>query len=226
MDTLNSSAALSEEGNDEDFETPHQVYKRLVQVTINEGLAPEVLPYEEAVVDCIVDQIEHMHENLKRLAPRLGTFCTEQHRMELERFSFIVNKYLRTRLEKVEKSAQSLVRLMASDKTRARRLLSEQELRFLEQYVSATDEHMARSVLQELPPNMRQWSVGEVPLNEKQAFERCYVFVKAVNRSSVIVDDPVTGQEVVELEKGSQHFLPYSSVRPHLQSGSKDLLLL
>ena len=41
-----------------------------------------------------------------------------------------------------------------------------------------------------------------------------------------MVDDPITGQEVVEMEKGAQHFLPFSAVRPLLLKSSKDLILL
>lgn len=215
------------ENEEEEFSSPHEVYKRLIEVVINETLAPELLPFEEAVVDCIVDQIQHMTDNIKRLGARLGSFCIEQHRIELERFSSVVTKYYRTRIGKIESNAASLVRILErqerprSDKP----LMSKQEVEYLKSFVVSIDEHLEQNVLRHMPPNMQKFKLSEVAAN-RQEFNVNYVFVKAVKKTTVQVDDPLTGQETVEMDKNSQHFLPYSAVRPHLQSSSKDLTLM
>lgn len=211
-----------------DYESPYQVYRRLIDVATNESIAPEVLPYEADIADCIVDQVEYMKENLERLKPKLDRFCVEQHQMELERFCFLLRKYYRTRLEKIERCAKDLVKkLNAPDgKETMKKLLSPGELKYLDRYVTSIDTHLEKTVLGKVPINMRNFHLTDIASNEKIEFDCTYVFVKAVVRTSVTVDDPVVGQEVVVMEKGSQHFLPYSAVREHLNSGSKDLILL
>lgn len=226
FDTTANSSAAAIEADGEDYETPHQVYKRLVEVVINESIAPELLPYEEAIVECIVDQIQHMSDNIKRLGSKLGIFCSEQHKIELERFSYVVNKYYRQRVEKIEANAQALIKLVKSDQTKAKKMMSMHEIKYLDNYVSSVEEHLEQTVLQHLPLNMRNFKLCDVASNDKDQFDSNYVFVKATKKSSVVVDDPREGQEVVVIEKGAQHFLPYSAIRPHMQGGSKDLLLL
>lgn len=221
-----SSAPTLDITEGEEYDSPHQVYKRLVEVVINETLAPELLPYEEAIVECIVDQVQHMSDNIKRLGSKLGSFCTEQHKIELERFSYVVSKYYRTRIEKIEANAPYLVKLLKFDRVKAARVMSNQEIKYLDNYVTSIDENLDSTVLNMMPPNMRSFKLTDVSSNDRNEMDTNYVFVKATKKSSVIVDDPLTGQEVVEMAMGAQHFLPYSAVRPHLQSGSKDLLLL
>lgn len=223
---MDASQFIQQEEEGNEYENPYQVYKRLIDVVINETIAPEVLPFEEAIVDCIVDQVQYMQDNLKRVASKLGSFCVEQHQMELERFRFVINKYYRTRLEKIERNAPNLVKMVKTDQTSASKILSDLELRFLDRFVSSIDDHLHNTILQRFPVNMKSFQLEDVAKNEKLENNTHYVFVKAVKKCSVLVDDPLTGQEVVEMAKGSQHFLPFSAVRPLLQNSSQDIILL
>jgi len=216
----------SQQLGDEAFETPYQVYRRLVDIVRNESSAPEVLPYEESLVDLTEDQIQHMKSNLEKHRPKLDPFCIEQHSMELERVSFVVREYLRIRLKKIEDNASTLVRLLKTDTQQALRILSPLEAKYLDRYITSIDDHLQRTVLNFVPLNMKSFRLVDVASNEKQEFDAHYVFVEALNTISVTVDDPIKGQEVVTMEKGSKSFLPYSGLRRHLISGSKDLLLL
>lgn len=221
-----SQASVVSEGME--YANPYQQYRRLIQVVTNETIAPEVLPFESAVVDGIVDQIQYMNENMQRLKSKLDRFCVEQHQMELERMSFVLRKYFRTRLEKIERSAKDLVlKLNEPDgKEAVMRLLSSAELKYLDRYVTSMDQHMEKTVLSKVPAIVRNFKLTDIASDEKTQFDCNYVFVKAVVPTNVTVDDPVVGQEVVVMDRGSQHFLPYSAVRTHLTSGSKDLLLM
>jgi len=210
----------------EEYDTPHQVYKRLVEVVINETLAPELLPFEEPIVDCIVDQIQHMSDNIKKLGSKLGSFCTEQHKIELERFSYVVNKYYRTRIEKIEANAPYLVKVLKFDRIKASKLMSNTEIKYLDNYVTSIDEHLDSTVLNLMPPNMQSFKLTDASSNQDDEHKSNYVFVKALQETSVQVDCPLNGLETVEMKKGEERFLPYLSVRDHLQSGSKALLLL
>ena len=101
---------------------------------------------------------KHMEDNLKTLAPKLESFCVEQHQMELERFKFVINKYYRTRLEKIEKNASNLVKNDPASK-----ILSKLEKRYLDQFVSSIHEHLKESRLQKLPCNMESFKLEDVP---------------------------------------------------------------
>ncbi|KAI1307279.1 DNA replication complex GINS protein SLD5 [Halotydeus destructor] len=226
MVSASQGPSQSQVESQEEYETPYQVYRRLVEVVLNETIAPELLPYEEAIVECIVDQVQHMGENIKKFGKKLDSFCVEQHRIELERFSYVVNKYYRTRLEKMESSSSALIKLLQNDREKAANMMSSQEMKYLDNYVSSIDGHFADTVLKHLPDNMKSFKLTDISTNDKHEFDANYVFVKAAKKTSVIVDDPLTGPEVVNMDKGAQHFLPYSSVRSSLQNGSKDLLLL
>lgn len=223
---IDASQFIQQEEQGNEYENPYQVYKRLIDVVVNETIAPEVLPFEEAVVDCIVDQVQYMQDNLKKIGPKLGSFCMEQHQMELERFRFVINKYYRTRLEKIEKNAANLVKMVKNDRDLASKVLSDLELRFLDKFVSSIDEHLNNALLQRLPVNMRSFLLEDVAKNEKLENNAHYVFVKALDKVTVVVDDPVTGREAVDMEKGAQHFLPYSAVKPLLMDSTQKLVLL
>jgi len=126
------ASQLFDHQDGQEFTSPHEVYQRLLQIVANESIAPEVLPYEEGIVESIVDQIQHMSNNLKRLKNKLPPFCIEQHSLELERFSFVVNRYLRTRLEKIENNSTQLISLVRTDRQKALKLMSALELKFLQ----------------------------------------------------------------------------------------------
>ena len=223
---IDASQFLQQEEETGEYENAYQVYKRLIDVVINETIAPEVLPFEEEIIEFIVEQVQDMQDKLTRHASTIESFCGEQHRMELERFRFVINKYYRTRLEKIEKNASNLVKMAKNDRALASKILSDLELRYLDKFVSSIHDHLKESLLHRFPDNMRSFELEEVAKDEKLENNTHYVFVKAVKKTSVMVDDPITGQEVVEMEKGSQHFLPFSAVRPLLLKSSKDLILL
>lgn len=212
---------------EDEFDNPFQVYKRLIEVLSNELQSPELLPYESLVVEYMVDQIQHMGDNIKQFANRLSSFCIEQHKMELERFNFVINKYLRTRLEKIERNASTLIKIIKSDHERAKRLMSMGEMKYLDNYVISINDH-TRNALSGLPPAHQSFNLCDIKSNDRSQFDCHYVFVKALQNTSVLVEDSFsdTTFENRELEKDSYYFLPYSAVRRHLQSSSKDLVLL
>lgn len=51
------------------------------QAWLNEKFSPEILPYLGDVVDCLLDQLTHMQENLQQIDK--GDFRVTIHRMEV-----------------------------------------------------------------------------------------------------------------------------------------------
>jgi hypothetical protein len=79
-------------------------------------------------------------------------------------------------------------------------------------------------LLQQMPPNMQSFNLSDIkPDEESEHFE--YKFVRALNPTSVVVDGFDSGEEVLELQKDGQYFLPYSALKPHLLA-DKNLLLM
>lgn len=83
---------------------------------------------------------------------------------------------------------------------------------------------MNEILLQQMPLNMQSFNLSDIKSDEESAhFE--YKFVRTLNPTSVIVDGLDSGNEIVELQKDRQYFLPYSALKPQLLT-KKNLLLM
>lgn len=207
------------------YDTPLAVYKRLLEITLNEATAPELQMYEEEIVDGITDQIEHMNANLIKHRDKTEKFCIDLHELELERFRYILSKYHRERIMKIERNANHLIRLIKTDRQASERLMSPLEMKYLDKYVDSINSHLENVVSSKLPSSINSFKLSDVPYNVNLEHDTNYVFVEVTQDTSVTVDDLVMGQEVVELKKGSKYFLPYSAVRSHLTSIDKNNLI-
>ena len=228
MSSNRSDLELSQNNDYDNYETPQQVYKRLIELINNQISSPEVLPYEESVIECVIEQIQHMSENMKRLSDKLDQFCIEQHTTELERFSYASHHYLRTRIHKIEANASSLIKALHSNRKSVEKLLSKNEIKYLDNYISGIDSYLNDSVLNRLAfgrTSLMSFKSIDVPNSESKHSDNTYVFVKAMKATQVLIDDS-NGQQTIQLDKDSQHFLPYNAVRRHLMTGSRDIVLI
>ncbi|PIO06886.1 hypothetical protein AB205_0059970, partial [Aquarana catesbeiana] len=66
---------------------------------LNEKFAPELLESKSEIVECVMEQLNHMEQNLQRA--RQGDLKISFHHMEIERIRFMLSSYLRSRLLKV-----------------------------------------------------------------------------------------------------------------------------
>ncbi|UXI20101.1 E3 ubiquitin-protein ligase KCMF1-like [Sarcoptes scabiei] len=208
-----------------ELETPKQVYSKFLEIISNEKESPELLEYEETLVECLIEQIEHMESNIERLKNKLDQFCMEQHRAEIDRLQFTVNVYLRTRIQKIEENCTSLIRILKNDSQRAQKLMSAGEIKYLDSYFVNIETYLSESVLGKLDIPIRDasqtFSLLELPDNDEDA----YVFVKALKKTDVLVESEDGDQESVTLEPDSIHFLPYSSVRNFLNQQNNIVLM-
>lgn len=63
--------------------TPAELTERPEQAWMNEKFAPELLESKAEIVQCVMDQLEHVEENLRRA--KKGDLKVSIHRMERER---------------------------------------------------------------------------------------------------------------------------------------------
>ncbi|XP_008566980.1 PREDICTED: DNA replication complex GINS protein SLD5-like isoform X2 [Galeopterus variegatus] len=89
----------SDAGSEEMVLTPAELIARLEQAWMNEKFAPELLESKSEIIECVIEQLDHMEENVRRA--KKGDLKVSIHRMEMERIRYVLNSYLRCRLLKV-----------------------------------------------------------------------------------------------------------------------------
>ena len=88
--------------------TAAEVLQKLEDAWLNEKHAPELLESKIEIVECMLDQVRTMEENLSKV--KKGDIRVPVHRMETQRINFMVNSYLRLRMRKIQSNIFSLTR--------------------------------------------------------------------------------------------------------------------
>ncbi|EEC16878.1 DNA replication complex GINS protein SLD5, putative, partial [Ixodes scapularis] len=96
------------------------------QAWLNEKFSPEILPYLGDVVDCLLDQLTHMQENLQQIDK--GDFRVTVHRMEVNAIAYSFSARLSLLLQIEKHGAFILNRLRSSHNDQE--LLSPEEQRY------------------------------------------------------------------------------------------------
>ena len=100
MDTdIFESSGAAEDQYEEEL-TAGEVLQKLEDAWLNEKHAPELLESKMEIVECMLDQVRTMEENLTKV--KKGDIRVPVHRMETQRIKFLVNSYLRLRLRKIQ----------------------------------------------------------------------------------------------------------------------------
>lgn len=133
LDDIEAETLESDE-NEEQLElTPAAVIQIIEEAWVNEKFAPEILPHKSEIVDCLLEQITFMEENLKNL--RTTDFRKSIHQLEVDRLRFLVSSYLRTRIGKIETYVSHILQQEQQRLQRDEELyLSEQELQFAKDF--------------------------------------------------------------------------------------------
>lgn len=108
MDTdIFDNSGAAEDQYEEEL-TAGEVLQKLEDAWLNEKHAPELLESKMEIVECMLDQVRTMEENLTKV--KKGDIRVPVHRMETQRIKFLVNSYLRLRLRKIQSNIFSLTR--------------------------------------------------------------------------------------------------------------------
>lgn len=231
------------------FVDPAEMYKRLVELVVNETNNNELLVYDKEVLEYMSKQCEHLQTKLADGSGRFELFTIESHKLELQRIAYLIHKYMERRLRKIETNASQLINMLKANQDAEITLLSLDEINYLKRcaqlkclfirlpfnlipylvlsfssYVQGIDVYINEVLLQQMPPNMQSFNLADIKADEEsEHFE--YKFVRALKSTSVVVDGFDSGEEVLELQKNGQYFLPYSALKPHLLA-DKNLLLM
>ncbi|KFM67190.1 DNA replication complex GINS protein SLD5, partial [Stegodyphus mimosarum] len=163
------------ETESEELTTAAQVVEKLEEVWKNEKLAPDLLLYEGELVECLIDQIQHMENSLQRI--KKEDFRLVFHKMELDRIKFILSSYLRTRLAKIEKFGSHLLYLEQRELSDPNQM-SDEERRFAQRYTSSMKNYLHDAALKHMPTNMQSLKLEEIGCKPQM---NASVFIKVKN---------------------------------------------
>ncbi|XP_054421952.1 DNA replication complex GINS protein SLD5 [Pteronotus mesoamericanus] len=212
----------SDGGSEEVVLTPAELIERLEQAWMNEKFAPDLLESKPEIVECVMEQLDHMEENLRRA--KKGDLKVGIHRMEMERIRYVLSSYLRCRLMKIEKF---FPHVLEKEKTRHEEepsILSPAELAFAKEYMVNTETYLRNVALKHMPPNLQKVDLlRSVPKPDLDS----YVFLRVKERQENILVEPETDEQrdyVIDLEEGSQHLIRYKTIAPLVASGAVQLI--
>ncbi|XP_020035618.1 DNA replication complex GINS protein SLD5 isoform X2 [Castor canadensis] len=187
----------SDGGSEEVVLTPAELIERLEQAWMNEKFAPELLESKSEIVECVMEQLDHMEENLRR---------AKKEDLKIEKFfPHILEK------EKMRPEGEP-----AS--------LSPEEFAFAREYMAHTETYLKNVALKHMPPNLQKVDLlRAVPKPDLDS----YVFLKVKERQENILVEPEADEQrdyVIDLEVGSQHLIRYKTIAPLVASGAVQLI--
>ncbi|XP_012237089.1 DNA replication complex GINS protein SLD5 [Bombus vosnesenskii] len=216
---VDTGAQLIAEDSDQEEEelTAQSVLLAIEEAWLNEKFAPEILPHRSDLIECMLQQITHMEENMKRLDK--GDLRLMIHRMELDRIKYMISNYLRARLEKIEKYT---IHILSQEANRSSEdcYLSVAELQFAKEFLASIETLFKTVALQHMPGNFQTFEVDTLAVKPNM---QAYVFLRANDRINGILL-PGSMDEEIDLEPGSQHIIQYSAVADLVKTGAVKLI--
>lgn len=219
---LGLSGQDSDVGSEEVVLTPAELIERLEQAWMNEKFAPELLESKPEIVECVMEQLDHMEENLRRA--KKEDLKVSIHRMEMERIRYVLSSYLRCRLMKIEKFFPHVLEKEKTRREGESSSLSPEEFAFAKEYMAHTETYLKSVALRHMPPNLQKVDLlRTVPKPDLDS----YVFLRVKERQENILVEPETDEQkdyVIDLEEGSQHLMRYRTIAPLVASGAVQLI--
>lgn len=207
------------ENEEENCLSVQKVLETIKTAWKNEKLSPELLPNKIEYIECMLEQIKQMEENIEKL--RKEDIRIEIHRMEIERIRYVITSYLRVRIEKIEKFAQDIVQ-QDSERSLENAYLSPDEMKYARSYLKSIDNHFNK-YLSLLPPNLRTLEDSKKLIRPDLS---TYVFLRSTKDvANVYIKDMSDNKEdEFVLDEGSQHIIPYESIAEFVKTGDVELL--
>merc|ERR1740131_267700 len=154
------------------------------------------------VVECMQEQLNTMEQNLAKLGK--GDIRVGVHRMELQRIKFIINSYLRLRLDKIQSQVWHYSELEDTGEK-----LTNEEMVFVANYKEMLLTHFKTLSLQHLPGG---WDVCSLdPGASRPNFNQAVFASVGKDCLGLEMEDP-TGcgrDHLVDLQEGDQHLIMY-----------------
>ncbi|XP_007907409.2 DNA replication complex GINS protein SLD5 [Callorhinchus milii] len=210
------------EDQNEEVMTPAELIQKLEEAWLNEKFSPDLLENKSEIVECVMEQLNHMESNLQRA--KKGDLKVTIHRMEIERIRYILSSYLRSRLQKIEKYYPHILEKEKSRSDADPSYLSPEEFAFAKEYMANCETCMKKIALKHMPPNLQALDLSKaVPKPNLDSF----VFLRVNERQENILVEPETDEQreyAIDLDEGSQHLMRYRTIAPLVASGAVQLI--
>lgn len=217
LDQLQPQGALKPK----DFNLAKEDVNKLKRAWINERMSPELLNFETALLDRIMErvrtQMEYIEENTLELQGsdiKVKLLIVES---ELERIKFLIRNYLRIRLTKIDK----FTLYIQTDEDQLNKL-SEKEVDYMNRHAAILHNLYKSQFLSTLPEQLQQLddTSGGISMIEEPDLDRA-VFIRVLND----VPEPISvGNDQVDLQKGNIYTLRYSSIIPYIKTGDVEIV--
>eukprot|EP00095_Tigriopus_kingsejongensis_P008649 maker-scaffold426_size175065-snap-gene-0.38 protein:Tk08649 transcript:maker-scaffold426_size175065-snap-gene-0.38-mRNA-1 annotation:"dna replication complex gins protein sld5-like" len=199
--------------------TTGEVRLRLQSAWINEKFAPELLPPQTQVLECMLEQMDIIRSNLAEVGPT--DFRVPLHRMEMQRIRFLMAAYLRLRLDKIQKFIFTL------DTSEEALNLTSEERQFARSHRNTLEGHLSHLALSHMPGDFGQILPRKAEPKYPEPNLPAAVFVQ-VNRPVAGVfleDETLQGKDdEVDFLVGEQHIVRYKAVAQYVKDGSLKLI--
>ncbi|CAD5231927.1 unnamed protein product [Bursaphelenchus xylophilus] len=168
-----------------------EVLNEMKKVWEFERVSPLLLPHRLELVDVLVNELDKLEKGMAE-AKKAGVAGKNEivgaRKYEVARVRYIINSYLRCRLQKIERNPADVMarHLEANEKGHAD-LLDAHEVTFTENIVRSNCNYFNQSFLGLLPPGLDKPVVSK----DRSELKRCFVKVhKHVNVNIFKMDDP------------------------------------
>lgn len=213
----------------------HTLEEELVQAMINERMAPELLPYKHQLMDTVLLRIQSQQQFLLDSHEygdsnaEAGVVSSDYKlrlmiiETDIERISYIIRLYIRTRLSKIEQFTIHYINETAEELNASNSRLSAQERSYMHKFFQILTQLYNNSFLRNMPQELAL-------LDDNQDFENMVtkpdldrpVFVKVL--SSAPIEISLGDDEVLVLEKDGIYVVRYRLIRVYLEIG--DVVLI
>uniref|UniRef100_A0AC35F1F1 DNA replication complex GINS protein SLD5 n=1 Tax=Panagrolaimus sp. PS1159 TaxID=55785 RepID=A0AC35F1F1_9BILA len=226
LDDVNISES-SIGGGDEEFISLEEAIKRLKQAWMNELASPKLLSSQYELINAIIQQIDEFetltanYTQEQKLNPAFNI-----RRMEISRIQYVINSYIRARLQKIEKDPVGLLKehedRINGISASTEELLEEKEIEFAEKFFESSRKLLLDQFLGTLVPSLQKIPRIKDPNSTARVFFE--VLIDSCESITVPKLKEKDLEMIVELKKGDRVLAPFKSVEELLEKGHIKLL--
>jgi len=188
-----------------------EVVQLLRRQWLNEMFAPELLPYQNGLIEDIQQILQQQESMLQSVQSEANGSAMKPMllEMEMERVRYLLREYYRIRLAKIEKY---FLHIIDTELDNTPDLLSEAEKKYCNRYADLWGKHAEQSALDKLPENLRILHAPE--MITKPNLER-YVICHVLKDLGEIQLNPsdTDSDEVIMMNKSDILLIRYDYIR-------------
>lgn len=204
-DTINDL----DKGDQEENDIPNELYGKLHQCWLQERHCPELLEYDESVVQDLQEQFEQRQEQTDDLVDSqeaVDVLMANLAQQDLDRAKFVLSDWLTNRLHKIESHPFHMREKIAS--------MSQNEIDYLAAYGAMIHHHLEQTVTQSIPPAWKE--LDEPEMIDQPDYEGYHFW---------LVKEAIVDRDNIEHEAGSCLVAKYLDMKDNMNESRVELLI-